>query len=163
MATDRFFRWLMGGIVLLAVAALGVALYRQRRAHYRSDNTPQAVAYNYLLAIRREDWDKAYDLLGNAPCKPERHNFEMAFQHRQFFPDVELGQVRQQGEKAWVSLRFYYDEGLFGNLMDARDVMPMVLRREAGRWKIVEIPPPLWPFPPLEMKSCPEHSPYGGD
>ena len=163
MDTDRFFRWMIGGIALLAVTAVGVALYRQRQAHYRQENTPEAVVYNYLLALRRGEWGKAYDLLGNVPCKPQRTVFEMTMGNWRFFPAVDIEDVRQQGEKAWVTLRFYYDTGPFGGLAEVRDSSSMVLRRENGRWKIIEVPPPIWPFPPLEMKSCPDRPPYGGD
>ena len=61
-STDRFLIGIVIGVVVLVIAAFGVAFLGPKPA-YQSDDTPEGVAHNYLLAIQREDYARAYGYL----------------------------------------------------------------------------------------------------
>jgi len=144
--TERWFFWgLVGGVVLLAAAALAVALTRQRHAAYRTDDTPSAVVYNFLLALQRGEPEVAYALLGDMPCKPSLEDFSMGRAPLAHM-DVALGATHQQGDRAEVAVMFYEDDGPFSEGIGMTE--QVVLRREKGQWKIVRLPPTLWTFAP---------------
>ncbi|MBW8012441.1 MAG: hypothetical protein FVQ83_14595 [Chloroflexi bacterium] len=60
--TDKFLIAIVVGVIILAAAAIGVALM-QSEAAYLSDDTPEGVTHNYLLAIQNEDYERAYSYL----------------------------------------------------------------------------------------------------
>jgi len=60
---DRFLIVIVVGIVLLVAAVFLVILLRADQPTYRPDDTPEAVAHNYLLALRRGDYETAYGYL----------------------------------------------------------------------------------------------------
>ena len=155
----KFFWGLVGGVVVLAVAALAVALARRHAVAYRQDDTPEAVVYDFLLALQRGEPEVAYALLGKIPCKPSLDDFS----ERASLPaslDISLGPVRQEGRRAWVTLRFRYSAGPFSEGTGPSE--RVVLQQENGHWKIVRLPPELWPFsPPWPEGQCPPSR--GGD
>jgi len=159
---DRFFKGLLVGVVVLALLALGVALWRQRQTTYRTDDTPEAAVYNYLLAIRRGDWDKAYDLLGDAPCKPRRGLFEIVLTSDRNFPDVQIVHSRQEGDAAWVTLRFRFEGSEWLPESGYRYDDQVRLKHTAEGWKLVYLPGPIWPFPPMGEGMCSDDF-LGGD
>ncbi len=149
----KFFWGLVGGVALLAAAALAVAWTRQSRVAYRTDDTPAAVVYNFLLALRRGEPDVAYGFLGDIPCKPSLDDFSTRVETPPHL-GVAWSNVRQQGDRAWVAITLRYDEGLFSE--SAGITEQVMLRRENGRWKIVRLPPEFWPFsPPWPEGRCP--------
>ena len=159
---DRFFIGLLIGVVLLALLAVGIAVWRQSQATYRTDDTPEAAVYNYLLAVHRGDWDKAYDLLGDAPCKPSRGLFEAALVGDRGFPDVQIVRSQQEGDAAWVTLRFRFEGGEWLPESAYRYDDQVRLQHTPQGWKLVYLPGPIWPFPPMETGACSDDF-YGGD
>ncbi len=157
----RWFWGLVTLVVLLAVMAVVVALHRMGDVRYRTDDTPTAAVYNYLLAIKRGDFDRAYALLGNVPCKPGKAWFVTVMSGNGYSPEVDIVSETQTGDRAIVTLEIYDDGGLFGVLENGRWESRVALRREGGQWKIVRFPNPLWPFPPLDMPAA--QCPRGGD
>ena len=61
-SSDRFLMVIIIGIVLLAAGAFALTLSRHEPA-YQSDDTPEGVAHNYLLALLKEDFSLAYGYL----------------------------------------------------------------------------------------------------
>ncbi len=58
-------RWLIGIVILVAIVvivSLALALARSE-PEYLADDTPEAVAHNYLLAIQREEYERALGYL----------------------------------------------------------------------------------------------------
>lgn len=62
-ATDRFLMAIVAGILLVTAIALIVAMRLPREPIYRSDDTPETVAYNYLLALQNGDYERAFNYL----------------------------------------------------------------------------------------------------
>jgi len=51
------------GVVILVAALLISALLYFERFQYQADDTPEGVVHNYLLALRRQDYKRAYGYL----------------------------------------------------------------------------------------------------
>lgn len=60
--SDKFLIGIVAGIVLLVVVAFVVVLNRPNPT-YRTDDAPDAVAHNYLLALWQEEYERAYSYL----------------------------------------------------------------------------------------------------
>jgi hypothetical protein len=60
--TDKFLIGIVASILLLVVVAFVVVLNRPEPT-YQSDETPTGVAHNYLLALQRQEYERAYRYL----------------------------------------------------------------------------------------------------
>ncbi len=60
--TDRFLVGIVVGVLLLVVVALVVVALRPLPT-YKDENTPEGVAHDYLLALQRQDYARAYGCL----------------------------------------------------------------------------------------------------
>lgn len=142
---DRGLIAIVAGVVLLVLIAFVVVL-RQAPPEYRTDNNAEAAAHNYLLALRREDYARAYSYLSpNIEGYPD----DLA----QFTADVVatpylFGQDRNEG-LAVISSRMAGDDlavvtgeittfnqgDLFGSSQYSY-TFQMTLAQEAGGWQI---------------------------
>ncbi len=61
-STDKVLIAIVAGIVLLIVVALVVTLTRPEPI-YQAEDTPEGVAHNYLLALQKEEYERAYGYL----------------------------------------------------------------------------------------------------
>jgi hypothetical protein len=73
-SSDKLLIGIVAGIVLLVVAALAITLSRPEPT-YQSEDTPEGVAHNYLLAIQKQDHERAHGYLSPTlpgyPSSPE--------------------------------------------------------------------------------------------
>ena len=60
--TDRFLLGIVAGVALLVVVAFLLVLNRKELT-YQSEDTPQGVAHNYLLALQERDYERAFGYL----------------------------------------------------------------------------------------------------
>ncbi len=60
--TDRYLFGIAAGVVLLLVVAVAVVLLRPEPT-YQADDSPEDVAHNYLLALIKADYERAYGYL----------------------------------------------------------------------------------------------------
>jgi len=60
--SDKFLVAIVGGIVLLVVAAIVITLTRPEPT-YMPEYTPEGIVHNYLLALEKEEYDRAYSYL----------------------------------------------------------------------------------------------------
>lgn len=79
MRQDRFLTGILIGIALLIVAALIVFFSRRDQGNYVAENTPEGVVHNYVLAVLRKDYQKAYGYLADLDNKPTYPQFRQAF------------------------------------------------------------------------------------
>lgn len=63
-STDKFLIGIVAGIIILIVVALVVALGKPEDT-YHNTNTPESVVHDYLLALQKEDYPKAYGYLSS--------------------------------------------------------------------------------------------------
>jgi len=59
---DKFFIIIIIGVVLLVIVAL-VVMLTSGASDYKDDSTPEGVAQNYLLAIQKQEYNRAYSYL----------------------------------------------------------------------------------------------------
>jgi len=61
-STDKFLIGIVAAIVLIIIAALVITL-AQPEPTYMTEDTPEGVAHNYLVALNKEDYERAYGYL----------------------------------------------------------------------------------------------------
>ena len=79
MKQDRFLTGILIGIAVLIAAALAVFFARQNQATYISDQTPDGVVHDYVVAVLKKDYQKAYGYLADLDNKPTYDEFRQAF------------------------------------------------------------------------------------
>jgi hypothetical protein len=141
-APDKFLVAILAGVVLLVGITFAAALLRPAPT-YRSDETPEGVAHNYLLALEQEEFDRAYSYLSPTLEGYPDSADEFADDVRDYswqFQSVALAveSTRVTGDEARVTVRetFSSDGGLFsgGNYSTTFD---MRLQEENGEWKLI--------------------------
>jgi hypothetical protein len=142
--TDRFLLAIIAGIVALVVVALALALTRTPQG-YQPDTTPGGVAYNYVLAIKQRDDERAYAYLSpeltgypatvdGFAADTERYSWEF----NRDPATLAIGNERRTGERAVVTLNEtrFSQGGLFGSNQYTTS-FNVTLRRQGEAWKIV--------------------------
>src|SRR5215207_10559593 len=87
MKQDRFLTGILIGIGLLVVLALAVFFTRKDTQTYVSDDTPEGVVHNYVVAVLNKDYEKAYGYLADLENKPTYEEFRDAFIKGMVNPD----------------------------------------------------------------------------
>ena len=59
---DKFLIGIVVAIVILVIVALAITLSRPEPT-YQAEDTPEGIAHNYLMALHREEYDRAYGYL----------------------------------------------------------------------------------------------------
>ncbi len=149
MRQDRFLMGILIGIALLVVAALAVFFTRQNQGSYVSESTPDGVVHNYVLAVLRKDYQKAYSYLADLDNKPTFSQFRQAFAVGRLIPGqagIKIGAVSVTGDDASVDVSMVYSPGDpfssgYSNIGTAQ------LVRQNGLWKISAMPTyKLWDY-----------------
>ncbi len=142
MKQDRFLIGILVGIAVLVVVALAVFFLRQNSQSYISEDTPEGVVHNYVLAILDGDYKKAYSYLAELKNKPTYEQFRDAFIKGIVNPNnsaVDVGQSEVSEDTASVEV------ALIHNPSDPfstgyRDVQRAVLVKQGGTWKLSSMP-----------------------
>ena len=142
MKQDRFLVGILIGIGLLVVAALAVFSTRNDIQTYVSEDTPEGVTHNYVVAILNKDYEKAYTYLAELDNKPTYEQFRDAFIKGMVNTDnaaVDIGGSEITGDTASVEVAIVY------NPTDPfstgyRDVQRAVLVMQGGNWKLSSMP-----------------------
>ena len=79
MKQDRFLTGILIGIAVLIVVALTVFFSRKDNLNYVADDTPEGVVQNYVVALHKRDFDKAYGYLADLENKPTQEQFHQSF------------------------------------------------------------------------------------
>jgi len=75
MKRDRYLIGIVVGIGALIVVAVGMFILRRDAQEYLSEETPDGVVHNYILALHHEDYKKAYGYLADEEDKPSMAEF----------------------------------------------------------------------------------------
>jgi hypothetical protein len=136
---------IIAGIVALVVAALALALTRTAQG-YLPDTTPGGVAYNYLLAIKQGDDERAYgylspDLLGYPPSVDDFSADITAHYSWQFARDsatLSVGDERITGDRAVVTVsETRFSEGGLFSSGQYTNSFSLTLRRQGESWRLI--------------------------
>jgi hypothetical protein len=142
MKQDRFLTGILIGIGVLVVAALAVFFTRRDTQSYVSEDTPEGVVHNYVVAVLEKDYEKAYGYLADLDNKPDYEDFRQAFLNGTVNPDnsaVDIGDSEISGEEASVEV------SLIHNSSDPfstgyREVQRALLVNQNGAWKLSSMP-----------------------
>jgi hypothetical protein len=142
MKQDRFLTGILAGIVVLVVIALAVFFLRQGSQSYISEDVPEGVVHNYVLAVLSDDYEKAYKYLADLDSKPTYEQFRDAFLTGVVNPNnsaVDIGTSEVTADTASVEVALIYNPSdPFST--GYRDVQRAVLVRQNGAWKLSSMP-----------------------
>jgi hypothetical protein len=148
MKQDRFLIGILIGIAVLIVVALAVFFIRKDNLNYVSDATPEGVVQNYVVALHKRDFDKAYTYLADLPNRPTLELFRQAFLNHNVDPTnagLEIDKSEISGETASVSLGVIYSPSdPFSSGYRNADYAQLV--RQKGAWKIKQLPSNFWSY-----------------
>lgn len=146
MKNDRFLIGIVAGVLLLVIIAFVVVLQRPLPT-YQTDDTPEGVVHNYLLALRQGDFDRAYGYLSPSivsyPASAAEFALDVDQRRWEFRLDENITLVvdsaRISGERAVTVVQetTFYDGGLLNSNQYTRS-FSMTLERSADRWLITQ-------------------------
>ncbi|GAB4501994.1 MAG: hypothetical protein Fur0035_15390 [Anaerolineales bacterium] len=149
MKQDKFLSGILIGIAVLVVLALAVFFLRKDNLQYGAEDIPDGVVRNYIIALHKGEYERAYGYLADLPNKPAAEKFRQDIGNGSVnlaSAGIEILKTEISGETAYVSLAMVYGAsdpfsgGYRGNTTNA------VLIRQAGAWKIKEMPSPYWGY-----------------
>ncbi len=146
--TDKFLLGIVVGVILLVIVAVAAVMTRPA-ASYKEENTAEGVVNNYLLALQRRDYARAYSYLSPSlktyPATLDRfietlRGNRFAFPNEDDASTLEIDSSRTLGtdaDSARVAVRetHFYNGGLFGGGQESSHFF-VELQRENGAWKI---------------------------
>jgi hypothetical protein len=144
--TDKLLIGIVLGAVLLVAVTLAVVLLRPE-ATYQSDDTPEGVAHNYLLALEKEEHERAYGYLSDSlpgyPADVEAFEESIDRNSWRFRKEVDSSvailSVEISGSKAVVTVREtrFYHYGLFHSSQNI-STFEITLQQRQGQWRIID-------------------------
>lgn len=142
MKQDRFLTGILIGIGVLVIAALAVFFTRRDSQTYISEDTPEGVVHNYIVAVLEKDYQKAYGYLADLDHKPEYEDFRQAFLSGYVNTNgaaVDVGESEINGDEAFVEVALIYNPSdPFST--GYRDVQRAGLVLQDGAWRISSMP-----------------------
>lgn len=142
MKQDRFLIGILIGIGVLIIAALAVFFIRKDSQTYVSEDTPEGVVHNYVVAILKKDYEKAYGYLADLEHKPTYDEFHDAFVTGALNPAnsaIDVGESEITGDDAYVEVSMIYNPSdPFST--GYRDVQRAILVKQGGAWKLSSMP-----------------------
>lgn len=148
MKQDRFLTGILIGIVILVVAALAVFFTQKDNLNYVTEDTPEGVVQNYVVALHKRDFEKAYTYLADLPGKPTPELFRSSFLNHNVDPTsagLEIGKAEIIGDTASVAL------GVINSPNDPfssgyRNADYAQLVKQNNSWKIKQLPYNFWSY-----------------
>jgi len=142
MKQDRFLTGILVGIAVLVVVALAVFFIRKDTQSYISEDSPEGVVHNYVLALLNGDYKKAYGYLADLEDKPTYEQFRDTFIKGMVNPDnsaVDVGKSEINNDTASVEVTMIYNPSdPFST--GYRDVQRAILVKQNGAWKLSSMP-----------------------
>jgi hypothetical protein len=159
MKKDRFLVGILLGIVLLIVISLVLFFTRQPGKEYRAEDVPEGVLSNYVTALEKKDYNRAYAYLAEKQGKPDLSTFRQAFLSNQLNLDyVSLGIgtiVSSSPDEVFVDITILHSGRSPFSDMNRENNRAQLVRQE-GKWKITFLPYPflMWDwYQPTPSKS----------
>jgi len=142
MKQDRFLTGILVGIAVLVVVALAVFFTRRGTQTYISDDSPEGVVHNYVLAVLNKDYQKAYGYLADLDHKPTYEQFRDAFLKGSVNPNnsgIDVGKSEISDDTASVEVALIYNQSdPFST--GYRDVQQATLVKQQDSWKLTSMP-----------------------
>ena len=151
---------ILAGIGVLAVISIALFFLRRSELTYGSENTPEGVVQNYILALHGQDHEQAYSYIAEIQEKPSFSDFKKAFVDRRLDLDnlgVKIGDSEIIDGEAHVSITVIQVwDCILGEISLYSHTAELVW--ESKTWKIKNLPYPYWfwdwhlPPPPELMR-----------
>lgn len=145
---DRFLLGIVGGVVVLVVVALVLVWQTPTVAEYQPEDTPAGIAFNYLIALQREEYERAYTYLApdlpNYPTTAAAFFVEVqdwwCFNNQERSSPLDVGDVNIVGERAIVQIvqRVYSTQPNLFSDNSYTQQFKITLKQLDGRWYISE-------------------------
>jgi hypothetical protein len=144
--TDKFLLGIVVGVIVLVGVAFALVLLRPEPVYQEADS-PEAAAHNYLLALQKLDYARAYDYLS-----PRLIGYPASLD--EFVGDIQahpwklrrlddpaalsVESVQRTGDRAVVFMREtrFRQRGLFDSAQYT-NTFEMMLQRDGGGWRLV--------------------------
>ena len=157
MKQDRFLTGILIGIAVLIIIALAVFFTRKDNLNYTSDDTPEGVVQNYVVALHKRDFEKAYGYLADLTNKPTPEQFRQSFLNHNVDPTnagLEIGKTEISADTASVTLGVIYSPNdPFST--GYRNAEYAQLVQQKGAWKIKQLPYNFWSYDWYQPTSIP--------
>lgn len=160
MKQDRFLIGILVGIVLLVLIAVGLFIARGGEQEYGLDDTPQGVIRNYVLALEKGDFQRAYGYLYEASDKPNFDQFRQSFLAQRLDTSgtaLQIGEVRLTGAEATVDVVVIRGGSGPFNDVYRENTRALLEMDSSSDWKIVNLPYPYWNWdwytPNMELRT----------
>jgi hypothetical protein len=145
-STDKILIGIVIGIIMLIIVALIVTL-TQPDPTYQSEDTPKGVAHNYLLALQKEEYDRAYIYLSptikSYPTSLDEFTDQIRNDAWRFRlstnSTLSVESAKINGDRATVTVQesSFRSGDLFNNTQSSRSFdMELILANE--EWKIFD-------------------------
>ena len=144
MKNDRFLSAILIVIALLVVASLSLFFLRQDSVTYLPEDTPSGIVHNYILAIEKGEYERAYDYLAEKEKKPTYDEFENHFLFYENSTGYQIGETAITGETARVEITIMEGSGgfLFDRYYDYVEYAQLL--KKDGEWEIIQMPYSYW-------------------
>ena len=146
MKQDRFLTGILIGIGVLIVLALVLFFVRKESETYIDDSSPEGVVHNYIVALHKRDYDKAYGYLAEKEYKPTLEDFKTAFLSNMVnagSSGAEIGETELSGSNAFVTVYTIYNSSdPFSS--EYRNTETATLTQQDGNWKLTQMPYNYW-------------------
>lgn len=149
MKQDRFLTGILIGIGVLVVAALAVFFTRRDTQTYVSDDTPEGVVHNYVVAVLERDYEKAYGYLADLDNKPEYEDFRQSFLSGYVNSSgaaVDIGEAEINDDEAYVELALIYNPSDPFSTGYRDTSQRGILVKQDGLWKLSSMPYNFWDY-----------------
>lgn len=148
MKKDRALTGILIGIGGLVILSLVLFFTRPDEHVYLSDNTPEAVTHNYILAIIDKDYERAYEYMAELEYKPSYVEFRQSFLNGMVNPGnngADIGEADISGDQAVVTLTIFYG---YNDPFSSRAGMEdrAILVNQGGTWKVSSMPGVFWDY-----------------
>jgi len=145
-STDKFLIGIVVGIVALVIAAFVVTLTRPEPT-YQPEDTPEGIAYNYLLSLQKEDYERAYGYLSPAldgyPASVQEFVKAITDYAWRFRRDADTTLAVESANVigSWATVKIresrFYGGSLIGNSQSVT-LFDMELELDQSLWKITQ-------------------------
>lgn len=148
MKQDKFLTGILIGIAALVILALAAFFLRQNSQQYGPEDSPSGVLHNYLVALRKGDYERGYSYLADLDYKPTAARFRLAFENGTINPNtvgVEVLKESISGDEAFVTLSLVYGASdPFSSVSRNQETASFV--RQRGQWKLSQLSYQFWAY-----------------
>jgi len=147
MKQDRFLLILLAAVTVLVGVAIILFFLRRGGQNYGAEDSPAGIVRNYVLAIQKGDYERAYAYLADDQNRLNYESFQndlLGLRQELGNISVQIGKTEQTGQKALVALTVIHSASSpFADVW--RDNTSAILTQDAqGVWKIARMPYPIW-------------------